>query len=83
MSRAAGHTQSPAARWLSVAEAAAFLSMTDDALRKALERRSVRAADGSIEAEFDGVRGRKLGRGWRVQLSERWSSTADDLRRGG
>ena len=60
--------------WTSLARAAAALDMTDAALRRALERRAVRAPDGGIEAELDGVRGRKLGRLWRVQLGERWLS---------
>lgn len=76
----AGHGQRPPPRWLSVRDAAAFLSFTEDALRKALERRAVRAADGGIEAAFDGIRARKAGRGWRVMLSEAWRLGGDEER---
>jgi hypothetical protein len=41
-------------------------------LRRTLERKAVRTADGGVEASFDGVRARKLGRLWRVQLSASW-----------
>jgi hypothetical protein len=44
------------------------------ALRKALDRRATRTADGGIEAELDGVHARKLGRLWRVALSAAWSN---------
>lgn len=59
-------------QWLRLSEAARLLSMSEDGLRKALERRAVLAPDGVVEAEMDGVRGRKLGRGWRVRLGARW-----------
>ncbi|WP_437656593.1 hypothetical protein [Sorangium sp. So ce1182] len=62
--------------WLSVKTAAEFLDMSPDALRRALERHAVRAPDGGIEAEVDGVRARKFGRLWRVQFSSRWCSEA-------
>ncbi|MEB2314327.1 MAG: hypothetical protein OZ928_20980 [Polyangiaceae bacterium] len=64
------------ARWLRVREAAELLSMSEEALRRALERRAIRASDGGIEADYDGIRGRKLGRTWRVCLSERWQLAA-------
>ena len=66
-----------APRWLVVEEAAVFLSLSPDALRKSLERAAVRVADGGIEAHLDGVRGRKLGRRWRVQMSAAWSEVSD------
>jgi hypothetical protein len=59
-------------RWLRLSDAARILAMSEDGLRKALERRAVRAPDGGIEAEIDGVVGRKLGRIWRVRLGGRW-----------
>lgn len=68
------------ARWLRVREAAELLSMSEEALRRALERRATRAPDGGIEADYDGVRGRKLGRTWRVCLSERWQLAVLKLR---
>jgi hypothetical protein len=61
-----------AKRWLSVANAAAYLDLTPSALRRTLERRAVRSGDGQVEAEVDGVRARKLGRLWRVHFDERW-----------
>jgi hypothetical protein len=59
-----------------IEEAATFLSMTEGALRKALERGAKRAPDGGTEAQFDGVVGRKLGRRWRVRLGARWCPDA-------
>jgi hypothetical protein len=59
-------------RWMSLQAAANLLGMTAAALRKALDRRTARAKDGGIEAELDGVRGRKLGRGWRICLGPAW-----------
>jgi hypothetical protein len=55
-------------------QAADLLDMSADALRRALERRAARVADGGIEACVDGVRGRKFGRLWRVAFSESWLS---------
>lgn len=60
-------------RWVSLPVAAEVLGMTAAALRKALDRKAMRTADGGIEAELDGVRGRKLGRLWRVTLSAAWT----------
>jgi hypothetical protein len=57
--------------WLSIAHAAPLLDTSPDALRRSLERRALRTADG-IEAQFDGVLARKLGRRWRVKLDARW-----------
>jgi len=58
--------------WLPLEHAAAHLSMTVAALRKALERRATRASDGATEANLDGVRARKFGRNWRVRFSNAW-----------
>jgi hypothetical protein len=66
-----------APRWTSIAAAAAVLGLTPEALRKQLERRAVRAPDGGIEADLDGVRARKLGRTWRVTLGIRWTEPLD------
>lgn len=54
-----------------------MLGTSPDALRRMLERRAVKAADGGIEADVNGVRGRKLGRIWRVRLSEAWLGKGD------
>lgn len=60
-------------KWLVIHVAAEMLSLSTDALRKRLERNAFSARDGVTEAEFDGVRGRKLGGNWRVALSPRWT----------
>ena len=60
--------------WVSVRTAAEFMDMSPDALRRALERHAVRAPDGVVEANIDGVRARKFGRLWRIQFSSRESS---------
>jgi hypothetical protein len=59
-------------RWVSLDRAAAHLGLNAAALRKTLERRAVRAADGATEAAVDGVRARKFGRLWRVRFSAAW-----------
>lgn len=64
--------------WLSVAAAAAHLGLTVPALQRRLERAAVKAKDGGVEASFDGVRGRKLGYLWRVQLSPAWIGSKPD-----
>jgi hypothetical protein len=58
--------------WLSVAKAADLLDLSPTALRRTLERRTVRACDGGTEAHVDGVRARKFGRLWRVRFSGSW-----------
>ena len=70
-------------RWLSVTAAAEILGLSPTALRKSLDRRAVRAADGGTEAELDGVRGRKLGRLWRVALSSAWAVPTVPKNKGG
>jgi hypothetical protein len=57
-----------------VKAAAEYLDMSPDALRQTLERHAVRAPDGGVEANVDGVRARKFGRLWRIQFSSRWSA---------
>ncbi|MDC3982418.1 hypothetical protein [Polyangium jinanense] len=58
--------------WGSIRTAAEFLGMSADALRRSIERHAVRAPDGGIESNIDGVRARKFGRLWRVQFSAAW-----------
>jgi hypothetical protein len=70
-------------RWLSVQSAADILGLSAAALRKSLDRRAIRSPDGGIEAELDGVRGRKLGRLWRVALSPAWSEPVHSTARAG
>jgi hypothetical protein len=59
-------------RWLCIARAATLLDMSSSALRRAIERRAQRGGDGVITADFDGIRARKFGRLWRVQLGSTW-----------
>lgn len=58
---------------MSVREAAEIIGFAVVSLRRAIERNARRAADGGTEASFDGVRARKIGRNWRVQLSSAWA----------
>ena len=60
--------------WITIREAAGVLGYTPVSLRRAIERNSRRAADGGIEARFDGLRAKKLGRTWRVLLSRAWTT---------
>ena len=70
--REPGRAFTAPAQWVSMDKAAAHLGMSAEALRKTLERRAVRASDGTTEAVLDGVRARKFGRLWRVRFSEAW-----------
>lgn len=65
------------AAWVSLLTAAQHLGTSPDALRRMLERRAVKAGDGGVEADVDGVRGRKLGRLWRVRLADAWLGKGD------
>ncbi len=58
--------------WLPLLTAAAHLGESADSLRKKLERASRRGPDGAIEAELDGIVARKLGRLWKLRLSDAW-----------
>jgi len=62
----------PVPSWLSLLAAAEHLGEPPDSLRKKLDRVSKRSPDGGIEAELDGLRARKLGRLWKVRLSDSW-----------
>lgn len=61
-------------RWITVREAADVLGFTPVSLRRAIERNARQAADGGIEARFDGLCAKKLGRTWRVLLSSAWTA---------
>lgn len=61
------------AMWLGIHRAAEALDEDAESLRKKLERASKRHPDGHIEAEINGVRGRKLGHLWKVQLPPGWT----------
>jgi hypothetical protein len=52
--------------------------MSPGSLRKALERRARRTADGGVEAELDGLRARKLANRWLVSLGPYWARNEHD-----
>ena len=54
-------------------DAAQILAVSPAALRKQLERRAGRVADGAVEANIDGVRGRKFANRWRVSFGQAWT----------
>ncbi len=62
-----------ALRWYALRDAAQILAVSPAALRKQLERRARRVADGAVEASIDGVRGRKFANRWRVSLGRAWT----------
>ena len=61
------------ARWISTAEAAGVLGIDEVTLRRKCDRGARKTLDGAIEASFDGIRARKLGRLWRLLLGAGWS----------
>jgi len=60
------------ARWFTTRHAARHLDMSEDALRRMLERNARRGEDGAVVAEFDGLRARMLRRRWRIAFSDAW-----------
>jgi hypothetical protein len=60
-------------KWHTLTDAAEFLSLNPDALRRQFERHAVRAKDGGTEAHIDGVRARKFANRWRVSFGESWA----------
>lgn len=68
-------------RWISIREAADILGYGAVSMRRLIERNARRVADGGIEANVDGVRARKIGRTWRVQLGAAWSSAPTKAQR--
>ena len=64
-------THSPPA-WMTVDQAAAFLSLPPVTLRRTLERNARKADDGGTVSQADGMTARKLGRLWRVRLDQGW-----------
>lgn len=77
--RAASTRERPTGPWLSLERAADFLGEpSPEALRKKLDRNSIRSNDGSVEANFDGLTARKFRRLWKVRLSSRWTETGGD-----
>jgi len=68
-----------AARWRTTKEAAPFLGMSERVLRDTMTERA-RSVGDIIEARFDGIVGRKVGRRWKVWLGEKWLSPEGDGR---
>lgn len=62
--------------WLGIPRAAELLDEEPESLRKKLERVARKGADGQIESDLSGLRGRKLGRLWKVQIPAGWASKA-------
>lgn len=62
-----------ALRWYALRDAAPLLGVSVGALRKLLERRAVKATDGGVEANVDGVKARKFANRWRVSLGPAWT----------
>jgi hypothetical protein len=58
--------------WMTVEQAASFLSLPVVTLRRALERNARTAPDGGTISHADGITARKLGRLWRVRLDAVW-----------
>ena len=77
------NTTERAARWVTTRLAAKYLDMSEDALRRMLERHARRGDDGVVYAELDGVRARRFGRRWRVAFSEAWHLAHSVLDRDG
>jgi hypothetical protein len=59
--------------WVSVDVAAQFLSLAPGRLRRTLERRATRDADGHVVVSMDGIVARKLGRLWRLKFAACWT----------
>jgi hypothetical protein len=58
--------------WMTVEQAAAFLSLPAVTLRRTLERNARADPDGVTVARAQGITARKLGRQWRVWLDAGW-----------
>lgn len=61
------------ARWRTTKEAGPFLGMSERMLRDTLTKHA--KVNGDVtEARFDGIVGRKVGRRWKVWLSDKWNA---------
>jgi hypothetical protein len=58
--------------WITIEQAAAFLSLPPVTLRRAFERNARTTPEGARIARVDGMTARKLGRLWRVWLDPGW-----------
>lgn len=59
--------------WLGIPRAAELLDEEPESLRKKLERAARRGPDEQIESDINGLRGRKLGRLWKVLIPPGWA----------
>ena len=59
-------------RWISIREAAKLVGYGEVSFRRLIERHARKGTDGTTAASVDGIRARKLGRTWRVQLGDAW-----------
>lgn len=58
--------------WMTVEQAAAFLSVPAVTLRRSFERNARSTPEGGIVARANGITARKIGRLWRVWLDPGW-----------
>lgn len=59
--------------WTDVATAASRLDIPAVRLRRLAKRHAKTMPDGAVEARFDGIRARKLGRRWLISLGSGWT----------
>jgi hypothetical protein len=62
--------------WMTVEQAAAFLSLPTVTLRRSFERNARSTPDGGTVAHVNGITARKIGRLWRVWLDAGWRTPA-------
>lgn len=60
--------------WLGIHRAAELLDESPESLRKKLERASRKGPDGQVEADLNGIRGRMLGRRWKIHIPAGWAA---------
>jgi len=78
--RAAARPDGDRARWRSTEDAALFLGMPVRVLRDALTEHA-KAAGGVVEARWNGILARRIGRRWKVWLSEAWTAPEENSER--
>lgn len=61
------------ARWRTTKQAAPILGMSERVLRDTLAKHAKSAGD-MVESRFDGILGRRVGRRWKVWLSDKWTA---------
>lgn len=66
--------------WMSVERVALILDVNPTTFRRHLERNVMPTDDGSHEARFDGIIGRKIGGRWRVHLGDKWLAPEEATR---